>query len=280
MEEEKARERLIYSAEEKVEMRKGGWTLDEDSKLIHYISLLGQGRWDSLAHFAGLKRTGKSCRLRWMNYLRPNLRRGKLTPQEQLLILLLHFRFGNRWAKIAEQLPGRTDNEVKNYWRTKVQKHAKQLHCDVNSLQFRDFLYYQWLPRLTEQIRSTSSPQEQLMSSSSSTSHNNSTEVILENFTFLQAGINESTNITCPINQSTPNVAQVTSLIDDNIWNLLSGNWTSSGFEDEFYDLSSTDMAIYSNSQDQCHSWASAGSEVLLPDETLGLSDVDLWLFP
>nr|XP_033508818.1 transcription factor MYB2-like isoform X2 [Nicotiana tomentosiformis] len=95
MEEEKATERL-YSAQEKVKMTKGGWTLDEDSKLIHYISLLGQGRWDSLAHFAGLKRTGKSCRLRWMNYLRPNLRRGELTPQEQLLILLLHFRYGNR----------------------------------------------------------------------------------------------------------------------------------------------------------------------------------------
>ncbi|XP_009631883.1 MYB-like transcription factor EOBI [Nicotiana tomentosiformis] len=278
MEEEKATERL-YSAQEKVKMTKGGWTLDEDSKLIHYISLLGQGRWDSLAHFAGLKRTGKSCRLRWMNYLRPNLRRGELTPQEQLLILLLHFRYGNRWAKIAEHLPGRTDNEVKNYWRTKVQKHAKQLHCDVNSLQFRDFLHYQWLPRLTEQIRATSSSQEQLMSSSSSfTSHNNTEVLILENSTFLQTGINGSTNITCPINH-TPNVAEVTSLIDDSIWNLSSGNRTS-GFEDGFSDLSSTDMAVYSNSQDQCHSWASAGSEVLLPDETLGLNDMDLWLFP
>nr|XP_016504485.1 PREDICTED: transcription factor MYB108-like [Nicotiana tabacum] len=278
MEEEKATERL-YSAQEKVKMTKGGWTLDEDSKLIHYISLLGQGRWDSLAHFAGLKRTGKSCRLRWMNYLRPNLRRGELTPQEQLLILLLHFRYGNRWAKIAEHLPGRTDNEVKNYWRTKVQKHAKQLHCDVNSLQFRDFLHYQWLPRLTEQIRATSSSQEQLMSSSSSfTFHNNTEVLILENSTFLQTGINGSTNITCPINH-TPNVAEVTSLIDDNIWNLSSGNRTS-GFEDGFSDLSSTDMAVYSNSQDQCHSWASAGSEVLLPDETLGLNDMDLWLFP
>ncbi|XP_016504485.2 transcription factor MYB2-like [Nicotiana tabacum] len=278
MEVEKTTERL-YSAQEKVKMTKGGWTLDEDSKLIHYISLLGQGRWDSLAHFAGLKRTGKSCRLRWMNYLRPNLRRGELTPQEQLLILLLHFRYGNRWAKIAEHLPGRTDNEVKNYWRTKVQKHAKQLHCDVNSLQFRDFLHYQWLPRLTEQIRATSSSQEQLMSSSSSfTSHNNTEVLILENSTFLQTGINGSTNITCPINH-TPNVAEVTSLIDDNIWNLLSGNRTS-GFEDGFSDLSSTDMAVYSNSQDQCHSWASVGSEVLLPDETLGLNDMDLWLFP
>uniref|UniRef100_A0A3Q7GQ68 Uncharacterized protein n=1 Tax=Solanum lycopersicum TaxID=4081 RepID=A0A3Q7GQ68_SOLLC len=79
-----------------MEMNKGPWSSDEDSKLIHSISIFGQGRWDSLAHVAGLKRSCKSCRLRWLNYLRPNLRRGKITPQEQVLILLLHFRFGNR----------------------------------------------------------------------------------------------------------------------------------------------------------------------------------------
>ncbi|KAL8170837.1 hypothetical protein V2J09_022641 [Rumex salicifolius] len=67
----------------------------------------------------GLKRTGKSCRLRWLNYLKPDIKRGNLTPQEQLLILELHSKWGNRWSKIAQHLPGRTDNEIKNYWRTK-----------------------------------------------------------------------------------------------------------------------------------------------------------------
>ena len=103
--------------------------------------------------FAGLKRTGKSCRLRWLNYLRPDLRRGNITPQEQLLILELHSRWGNRWSKIAQHLPGRTDNEIKNYWRTRVQKHAKQLKCDVNSQQFKDVMRYLWMPRLVERIQ-------------------------------------------------------------------------------------------------------------------------------
>jgi myb proto-oncogene protein len=105
-------------------------------------------------YIAGLRRTGKSCRLRWLNYLRPDLRRGNITAQEQLLILDLHSRWGNRWSKIAQHLPGRTDNEIKNYWRTRVQKHARQLNCDVNSQQFKDLMRYLWMPRLLERISS------------------------------------------------------------------------------------------------------------------------------
>jgi len=70
----------------------------------------------------GLKRTGKSCRLRWLNYLKPDIKRGNLTPEEQLLILELHSKWGNRWSRIAQHLPGRTDNEIKNYWRTHFKK--------------------------------------------------------------------------------------------------------------------------------------------------------------
>lgn len=142
--------------EEDIDLRRGPWTVDEDLILINYISTHGEGRWNSLARCAGLKRTGKSCRLRWLNYLRPDVRRGNITPEEQLLILELHSRWGNRWSKIAQHLPGRTDNEIKNYWRTRVQKHAKQLKCDVNSKQFKDVMRYLWMPRLLEKIRAAS----------------------------------------------------------------------------------------------------------------------------
>ncbi|RLM58267.1 hypothetical protein C2845_PM18G13200 [Panicum miliaceum] len=139
------------------ELRRGPWTVDEDLTLINYIAEHGEGRWNALARAAGLNRTGKSCRLRWLNYLRPDVKRGDFTADEQLLILDLHSRWGNRWSKIAAQLPGRTDNEIKNYWRTRVQKHAKQLNCDVNSARFKDAMRFLWMPRLAERAAAAQS---------------------------------------------------------------------------------------------------------------------------
>ncbi|KAL3812243.1 hypothetical protein ACJIZ3_013511 [Penstemon smallii] len=159
--------------EEEMDLRRGPWTVEEDFTLINYIAHHGEGRWNSLARSAGLKRTGKSCRLRWLNYLRPDVRRGDITLEEQLLILELHSRWGNRWSKIAQHLPGRTDNEIKNYWRTRVQKHAKQLKCDVNSKQFKDTMRYLWMPRLVERIQAASSAAAAAVATCPTTTNNN-----------------------------------------------------------------------------------------------------------
>lgn len=74
----------------------------------------------------GLNRTGKSCRLRWVNYLHPDLKRGRMSPDEERLVVDLHARWGNRWSRIAKAMPGRTDNEIKNYWRTHMRKKAQE----------------------------------------------------------------------------------------------------------------------------------------------------------
>ncbi|CAN1826773.1 Transcription factor MYB48 [Linum perenne] len=109
--------------------RKGPWTPEEDKLLIEYVNLNGEGRWSSVSKSTGLKRSGKSSRLRWVNYLRPGLKRGQLSPQEEGIVIELHAIWGNKWSTIASYLPGRTDNEIKNYWRTHFKK-----RCSSSSL--------------------------------------------------------------------------------------------------------------------------------------------------
>ncbi|KAG6515416.1 hypothetical protein ZIOFF_025828 [Zingiber officinale] len=103
-------------------INRGAWTPQEDKVLVSYISTYGVGKWESLPKRAGLKRSGKSCRLRWLNYLRPDIKRGNISDDEEALIIRLHKLLGNRWSLIARRLPGRTDNEIKNYWNTTLVK--------------------------------------------------------------------------------------------------------------------------------------------------------------
>ncbi|OIT29412.1 PREDICTED: transcription repressor MYB6-like [Nicotiana attenuata] len=109
----------------KVGMRKGAWTAEEDMLLTNYIQLNGEGNWRSLPMNAGLLRCGKSCRLRWVNYLRPGTKRGNFSPDEDDLIIRLHSLLGGRWSLIAGRLQGRTDNEIKNHWNTNLLKKLK-----------------------------------------------------------------------------------------------------------------------------------------------------------
>ncbi|KAL3522157.1 hypothetical protein ACH5RR_014991 [Cinchona calisaya] len=115
---------------EKNGLKKGPWTPEEDQKLIDYIQKHGYGNWRTLPKNAGLQRCGKSCRLRWTNYLRPDIKRGRFSFEEEETIIQLHSILGNKWSAIAVRLPGRTDNEIKNYWNTHIRKRLLRMGID------------------------------------------------------------------------------------------------------------------------------------------------------
>ncbi|KAJ4759092.1 myb domain protein 63 [Rhynchospora pubera] len=114
----------------KVGLNKGSWTPEEDLRLIAYIQKYGHPNWRALPKQAGLLRCGKSCRLRWINYLRPDIKRGTFSMEEEETVIRLHNLLGNKWSKIASYLPGRTDNEIKNVWNTHLKKKLAKKDAD------------------------------------------------------------------------------------------------------------------------------------------------------
>ncbi|KAK9699422.1 hypothetical protein RND81_08G172300 [Saponaria officinalis] len=118
---------------DKTKVKKGPWSFDEDFKLISHIQKFGHANWRALPFKAGLLRCGKSCRLRWVNYLNPDVKRGNFTLEEETLVINFHSEYGNKWSKIASHLPGRTDNEIKNVWNTYLKKRAQIINDSPSS---------------------------------------------------------------------------------------------------------------------------------------------------
>ncbi|KAF4371098.1 hypothetical protein F8388_020825 [Cannabis sativa] len=119
-------------------VKKGAWSREEDTVLRECIDKYGEGKWHLVPLRAGLSRCRKSCRLRWLNYLKPDIKRGEFEEDEVDLLLRLHKLLGNRqintrWSLIAGRIPGRTANDVKNYWNTHQRKKMVIINIDQSN---------------------------------------------------------------------------------------------------------------------------------------------------
>lgn len=85
-------------------LKKGPWTSKEDEILAAYVIKNGEGNWNAIQKNTGLMRCGKSCRLRWANHLRPDLKKGPFTQEEERRIIEMHARMGNKWARMAAEV--------------------------------------------------------------------------------------------------------------------------------------------------------------------------------
>ncbi|KAH0462066.1 hypothetical protein IEQ34_009641 [Dendrobium chrysotoxum] len=77
-------------------LKNGPRTPKDDHKLVHYIQKHGHGSWRALPNLVGFNRCGNSCSLRWTNYLRPYIKRGKFSPEDVQTILNFQSILGNK----------------------------------------------------------------------------------------------------------------------------------------------------------------------------------------
>lgn len=102
-------------------LKKGPWSKEEDEKVIELVNKHGPQKWSFIAtHLDG--RIGKQCRERWHNHLDPNIKKDTWSQEEDELLISLHASYGNKWAEIRKQIPGRTDNSIKNRWNSTLKK--------------------------------------------------------------------------------------------------------------------------------------------------------------
>ncbi|PPS17501.1 hypothetical protein GOBAR_AA03067 [Gossypium barbadense] len=152
---------------DKAGVKKGPWTPEEDLILVSYIQQHGPGNWRAVPTKTGLLRCSKSCRLRWTNYLRPGIKRGNFTENEEKMIIHLQALLGNRWAAIASYLPERTDNDIKNYWNTHLKKKLKKLQGNEGSSRYGG----QWERKLQTDIHMAKKDLSDALSPEKSSDH-------------------------------------------------------------------------------------------------------------
>ena len=104
------------------------WRAEEDALLRAYVKQYGPREWNLVSQRMNtpLNRDAKSCLERWKNYLKPGIKKGSLTEEEQRLVIRLQAKYGNKWKKIAAEVPGRTAKRLGKWWEVFKEKQERQ----------------------------------------------------------------------------------------------------------------------------------------------------------
>uniref|UniRef100_A0A6M2F3N2 Uncharacterized protein n=1 Tax=Populus davidiana TaxID=266767 RepID=A0A6M2F3N2_9ROSI len=105
------------------------WRVEEDALLRAYVKQYGPREWNLVSQRMNtpLNRDAKSCLERWKNYLKPGIKKGSLTEEEQSLVIRLQAKHGNKWKKIAAEVPGRTAKRLGKWWEVFKEKQQREL---------------------------------------------------------------------------------------------------------------------------------------------------------
>ena len=108
------------------------WSEEEDKSIKTLVSKYGTGNWTLISNEMGQNRSGKQCRERWYNQLKPNVKKNNWTNEEENILFTKHMQFGNKWSDIASFLPGRTLNDIKNHFYSKLRKFIRKILKQIN----------------------------------------------------------------------------------------------------------------------------------------------------
>jgi hypothetical protein len=85
----------MYPGEEKITKRRK-WNDEEDDTLRTLVEAHGSDNWRLISQVMN-GRDSKQCRERYMNHLDPNVKKGKLSKEEWIVLFKAHENLGNKY---------------------------------------------------------------------------------------------------------------------------------------------------------------------------------------